>query len=57
VPILNVDQAKRIIVLKRSMAAGFSGVENDLFYHLRRATLFGDANTSVQTLIRNMKEA
>ncbi|HET7462566.1 MAG TPA: NAD(P)(+) transhydrogenase (Re/Si-specific) subunit beta [Longimicrobium sp.] len=31
--ILNVDQAKSIIVLKRSMAAGFSGVENDLFYH------------------------
>ena len=31
-PILNVDQARSIIVLKRSMAAGFSGVENELFY-------------------------
>jgi NAD(P) transhydrogenase subunit beta len=55
-PILNVDQAKSIIVLKRSMAAGFSGVENDLFYHPRCAMLFGDAKTSVQTLISSVKE-
>ena len=55
-PILNVDQAKSIIVLKRSMAAGFSGVENDLFYHPRCAMLFGDAKSSVQTLISSVKE-
>src|SRR3954468_15107677 len=46
-PILNVDQARSIIVLKRSMAAGYSGVENELFYHERCAMLFGDAKTSV----------
>ena len=34
-PILNVDHARSIIVLKRSMAAGYSGVENELFYHPR----------------------
>ncbi|HEX6747705.1 MAG TPA: NAD(P)(+) transhydrogenase (Re/Si-specific) subunit beta [Longimicrobium sp.] len=55
-PILNVDQAKSIIVLKRSMAAGFSGVENDLFYHPRCAMLFGDAKSSLQQLITDIKE-
>jgi NAD(P) transhydrogenase subunit beta len=55
-PILNVDQAKSIIVLKRSMAAGFSGVENELFYHPRCAMLFGDAKQSIQTLISSVKE-
>ena len=55
-PILNVDQAKSIIVLKRSMAAGYSGVENELFYHERCAMLFGDAKSSVQTLIGSVKE-
>jgi len=55
-PILNVDQAKSIIVLKRSMAAGFSGVENELFYHDRTAMLFGDAKSSLQQLITDIKE-
>jgi len=55
-PILNVDQAKSIVVLKRSMAAGYSGVENELFYHERCAMLFGDAKSSVQTLIGSVKE-
>src|SRR5215218_6292562 len=55
-PILNVDQARSIIVLKRSMAAGFSGVENELFYHPRTAMLFGDAKSSLQQLITDIKE-
>ena len=55
-PILNVDQARNVIVLKRSMAAGFSGVENELFYHPRTAMLFGDAKQSLQTLITSVKE-
>lgn len=55
-PILNVDEAKSIVVLKRSMAAGFSGVENDLFYHPRCAMLFGDAKSSLQQLITDIKE-
>jgi NAD(P) transhydrogenase subunit beta len=44
------------VVLKRSMAAGYSGVENELFYHERCAMLFGDAKESVQTLITSVKE-
>src|SRR5262249_42268400 len=42
-PILNVDQAKHIIVLKRSMNTGFAGIENELFYNAKTSMLFGDA--------------
>ncbi|HYJ80063.1 MAG TPA: NAD(P)(+) transhydrogenase (Re/Si-specific) subunit beta, partial [Longimicrobiaceae bacterium] len=55
-PILNVDRAQSVIVLKRSMAAGYSGVENELFYHPRTSMLFGDAKASIQALITNVKE-
>jgi H+-translocating NAD(P) transhydrogenase subunit beta len=54
-PILNVDYAKNIIVLKRSMAAGYSGVENELFYHPRAAMLFGDAKKSIEGLVGEVK--
>ena len=54
-PILNVDQAQSIIVLKRSMAAGYSGVENELFYHPRTSMLFGDAKQSIQSLVTHVK--
>jgi H+-translocating NAD(P) transhydrogenase subunit beta len=55
-PILNVDKAQSVIVLKRSMAAGYSGVENELFYHPRTSMLFGDAKASIQALITSIKE-
>jgi NAD(P) transhydrogenase subunit beta len=55
-PILNVDHAQSVIVLKRSMAAGYSGVENELFYHPRTAMLFGDAKDSIQKLVAGVKE-
>ncbi len=55
-PILNVDQAKNVIVLKRSMAAGYSGVENELFYLPRTAMLFGDAKASIQAVVQAVKE-
>jgi H+-translocating NAD(P) transhydrogenase subunit beta len=54
-PILNVDQAKSIIVLKRSMAAGYSGVENELFFHPRASMLFGDAKKSIEGLVTEVK--
>jgi hypothetical protein len=54
-PILNVDHAKNIIVLKRSMAAGYSGVENELFYHPRTTMLFGDAKKSIEKLAAEVK--
>jgi NAD(P) transhydrogenase subunit beta len=54
-PILNVDHAKNIIVLKRSMAAGYSGVENELFYHPRTTMLFGDAKKTIERLVSEVK--
>jgi NAD(P) transhydrogenase subunit beta len=54
-PILNADHAKSVIVLKRSMAAGYSGVENELFYHPRTAMLFGDAKKTIEKLVAEVK--
>ncbi len=55
-PILNVDQARSTIVMKRSMASGFAGVENELFHLENTMMLFGDARASVEDLIAEMKE-
>jgi len=49
-PILNVDESKQIIVLKRSMASGFAGIENPLFYGEKTQMLFGDAKASVSEI-------
>ena len=46
-PILDVDKAASVIVLKRSMASGFAGIENPLFYNDKTQMLFGDAKASV----------
>jgi NAD(P) transhydrogenase subunit beta len=54
-PIINVDQAKTIIVLKRSMATGFAGIENNLFYKDNTRMLFGDAKSSVEALVSEFK--
>jgi NAD(P) transhydrogenase subunit beta len=56
-PILNVDQAKRVIVMKRSMSPGFAGIENDLFYRDNTAMLFGDAKQSLAKLVHEIKAA
>jgi NAD(P) transhydrogenase subunit beta len=55
-PILNVDHAKSIIVMKRSMNPGFAGIDNALFYHPRNAMLFGDAKSSLTKLVAEIKE-
>ena len=47
-PILDVDKAGSIIVLKRSMSSGFAGIDNPLFYDPKTALLFGDAKASVE---------
>jgi NAD(P) transhydrogenase subunit beta len=46
-PIIEVDQAQQVIVMKRSMSPGFAGIDNDLFYHEKTSMLFGDAKASV----------
>jgi NAD(P) transhydrogenase subunit beta len=46
-PILDVDKASSIVVLKRSMASGFAGIDNPLFYDEKTSMLFGDAKASV----------
>jgi len=54
-PIIEADRAKTVIVMKRSMAAGFAGIENLLFYKDNTRMLFGDAKASLQTLITQLK--
>jgi H+-translocating NAD(P) transhydrogenase subunit beta len=54
-PILNADQARQTIVMKRSMKPGFAGVENELFYHPKTRLLFGDARDSLTKLISAVK--
>jgi proton-translocating NAD(P)+ transhydrogenase subunit beta len=55
-PILNVDSAQAVVVLKRSMNPGFAGIENPLFYNPRTVMLFGDAKDSIDKLIQDVKE-
>lgn len=54
-PILNVDNANAVVVLKRSMASGFAGIENELFYLEKTMMFFGDARKSVEDLAREVK--
>jgi NAD(P) transhydrogenase subunit beta len=56
-PILNVDQAKQIYVLKRGRGAGFAGIENMLFHDPKTAMLFGDAKDSLSKLNTAVREA
>jgi H+-translocating NAD(P) transhydrogenase subunit beta len=56
-PILDVDQAANVIVLKRSMNPGFAGIENELYYNPKTAMLFGDAKASVEKLIAGIKSS
>jgi NAD(P) transhydrogenase subunit beta len=55
-PILEVDRARSIIVLKRSMRPGFAGVDNDLYFNPKCMMLFGDAKESVNKLLSALKE-
>jgi len=55
-PILEVDRAEHVVVLKRSMATGFAGIDNDLFYNPKTMMLFGDAKGSVSKLVQAVAE-
>ena len=56
-PIINVDKAKTVFVLKRSMNPGFAGVQNELFFYDNTRMLFGDAKQSIQGLIAEFKNS
>jgi NAD(P) transhydrogenase subunit beta len=55
-PILDVDKARSVMVLKRSMGAGFAGIDNDLFYKENTLMVFGDAKDTVGKLVSSLKE-
>ncbi len=54
-PILDVDQAKSVVFLKRSMRPGFAGIENELLYDPRTTLLFGDAKESLLKVVQSLK--
>ena len=56
-PILDVDKAKHVLILKRSLRPGFAGVDNELFYDPKTMMLFGDAKDSITKLVSEAKQA
>jgi H+-translocating NAD(P) transhydrogenase subunit beta len=54
-PILNADQARQVIFMKRSMRPGFAGIENELLFEERTSLLFGDAKDSMGKLLNAVK--
>ena len=56
-PILDVDKAKSVIIMKRSLSPGFAGIDNPLFYMGHSLMFFGDAKSSMTDLVREVREA
>ena len=54
-PVLNVWEAKHVIVLKRSMSPGYAGIQNPLFFHDKNKMLFGDAKDSLGKIVSELK--
>ena len=55
-PILNADQARQVLVIKRGRGAGFSGIENELFFGANTQMVFGDAQDMISKMIQALKE-
>lgn len=55
-PVLDVEKAKTILFVKRSLAPGYAGIENDLFYHDNTYMLFGDAKTVTESIVKSIAE-
>lgn len=55
-PVLNVDYAKSVMIVKRSLSPGFAGVDNPLFYDDKTMTLFGDAKQMMTEVVKELKE-
>ena len=56
-PIINVDQAQHVVVVKRSLGVGYAGVDNDIFYMNKTMMLFGDAKTMMGQLNKALAES
>jgi NAD(P) transhydrogenase subunit beta len=56
-PILDVDRARTVLVIKRSLSPGFAGISNPLFASDNTLTLFADARQALHDIIRSLKEA
>jgi NAD(P) transhydrogenase subunit beta len=55
-PIIEVDEAQQVIVIKRSLSPGFAGIDNDLFYHDKTSMLFSDAKAAAQDIAAEVDE-
>jgi NAD(P) transhydrogenase subunit beta len=55
-PIIEVDEAQQVIVIKRSLSPGFAGIDNDLFYHEKTSMLFSDAKAAAQEIAAEVQE-
>jgi H+-translocating NAD(P) transhydrogenase subunit beta len=55
-PILDVDRARNVIIMKRSLSPGFAGIDNPLFYMDKTMMFFGSAKPSMQDLVRAVRE-
>jgi NAD(P) transhydrogenase subunit beta len=53
-PILDVDKARNVMVIKRSMNPGFAGIENELYYDPKTMMLFGDAKSFVSEIVKEV---
>lgn len=54
-PILDAELARQVVIMKRSMKAGYAGIDNELFYRPNAAMLFGDAKASLSSLVNEVK--
>jgi NAD(P) transhydrogenase subunit beta len=53
-PILDVDKARTVMVIKRSRSPGFAGIDNELYYLDKTLMLFGDAKTFVGNIVKEL---
>jgi NAD(P) transhydrogenase subunit beta len=53
-PIIDVDKAQTVMVIKRSMSPGFAGIDNELYYMDRTLMLFGDAKSFVSDIVKQL---
>ena len=53
-PILDVDKARTVMVIKRSMNPGFAGIDNELYYRDNTLMLFGDAKAFLSSIVKEL---